>query len=93
MFPLRQVFIEMLILEATLADASTTVSIGQIVWRGQLGWSGRLYINNTYSTSAAMDTTGVNNLGQPIQINPQTACLSLDRYLSLILIPFNDPRI
>lgn len=88
--PLRQVFIEMLILEATLADTLNY----SVKWANRFGggnWAGGDGFTSTTPSplSAAMDSTGINNLGQPIQINPQTGLPVLGQVFIPNPIPFN----
>lgn len=88
--PLRQVFIEMLILEATLVDAlNYGVKWGNRFgggnWAGADGWNA----NPPSALSSALDSTGINNLGQPIQISPTSGLPILGQVLIPNPIPFN----
>jgi type III secretion protein C len=88
--PLRQVFIEMLILEATLVDALNY----SVKWANRFGggnWAGGDGFDSTFPSpmSSAINSTGVNNLGQPIQINPATGLPVLGQVLIPNPTPFN----
>lgn len=87
--PLRQVFIEMLILEVTLVDA---LNYG-VKWGNRFGggnWAGAAGFDNTTPSplSTAMNQTGVTNLGQPININPLTMLPILGQVITPNPIPF-----
>lgn len=88
--PLRQVFIEMLILEASLVDTLNYT----VKWANRFGggnWAGADGFDSTFPSplSAAINTTGVNNLGQPIQINPATGLPVLGQVFTPNPTPFN----
>lgn len=88
--PLRQVFIEMLILEASLVDALNY----SVKWGNRFGggnWAGGDGFDSTFPSplSSALNSAGVNNLGQPIQINPATGLPVLGQVLVPNPTPFN----
>lgn len=88
--PLRQVFIEMLILEATLVDALNY----SVKWGNRFGggnWAGGDGFDSTNPSplTAALNSAGVNNLGKAITISPQTGLPVLGQVLIPNPTPFN----
>lgn len=88
--PLRQVFIEMLVLEASLVDTLNY----SVKWGNRFGggnWAGADGFDSTFPSplSSALNSTGTNNLGQPIQLNPISGLPILGQVFIPNPIPFN----